>query len=97
LLPRHHAAIFVHGCFWHQHAGCKHAKVPLQREAYWLSKLTRTQQRDRNAIAALSKEGWRVLVVWECSTANKESLARELTSFLEQASEEQLVKVSVPG
>lgn len=87
VLPRHRAAIFVHGCFWHHHSGCKHAKIPRKRETYWIPKLARTQQRDRNALAALSKEGWRTLVVWECSTANQEALARDLIAFLEGAFE----------
>lgn len=80
VLPKHKAVIFVHGCFWHQHPGCKHAKLPRKRQEYWLPKLARTQARDEAAESALANLGWRSLVTWECAT--EEALVAELTLFL---------------
>lgn len=64
-------AIFVHGCFWHMHAGCKNAKLPSSRQDFWKEKLGRNVERDRENIDALIGLGWRVLVVWECATREK--------------------------
>lgn len=61
-------AIFVHGCFWHQHEHCRFAKLPATRTDFWKRKLTANVVRDRNAVKALSADGWRVLIVWECAT-----------------------------
>lgn len=75
-------AIFVHGCFWHQHPKCKHAGLPKQRQEYWLPKLARTQERDRAARAELTRQGWSSLVIWECEIGDKEALSCKLRSFL---------------
>ncbi|MDD1536453.1 MULTISPECIES: very short patch repair endonuclease [unclassified Bradyrhizobium] len=75
-------AILVHGCFWHQHSGCKLAKRPSARPEYWLPKLARNQERDRLALAALSELGWSTLVVWECELAELEVLRGKLKEFL---------------
>lgn len=66
VFPRHHAVVFVHGCFWHAH-GCPLSKLPATREDFWRQKLQANAARDRNAIARLHAAGWRVLVVWECA------------------------------
>lgn len=65
---RRKKAIFVHGCFWHQHSesGCRGARMPATRSDYWRPKLTRNKERDERAIAELGRLGWDVLVVWEC-------------------------------
>lgn len=67
-LPGRRVAIFVHGCFWHMHAGCMNAKLPATRTDFWQAKLESNVDRDRCAVEALRSAGWRVLVVWECST-----------------------------
>ncbi len=67
VLPRFRAAIFVHGCFWHRHAGCPRATTPATRLDYWLPKLVRNVERDAEALAALRAAGWRTAVVWECA------------------------------
>lgn len=59
-------AIFVNGCFWHQHKNCKDAFVPSTRKQYWLPKLARNVERDSEVIANLQKLGWEVHVIWEC-------------------------------
>ena len=71
VLPRKRVAIFVNGCFWHMHAGCKNAKLPSSRQDFWREKLERNIERDKKNIDALIDLGWRVLVVWECSTREK--------------------------
>ena len=59
-------AIFVHGCFWHSHRGCKLASSPKSNTGYWREKLNGNQTRDANKIAALHSMGFRVLIMWEC-------------------------------
>ncbi len=75
-------AIFVHGCFWHQHNNCRLAKLPSARPEYWLPKLARNQQRDKAALSALATLGWKTLVVWECELADEGELSRRLSKFL---------------
>lgn len=74
--------IFVHGCFWHSH-GCKTAHVPKSNLDYWLPKLKRNKNRDRKTIEALTVEGWRSLVVWECETRDACRLEKRLRRFLD--------------
>ena len=59
-------AIFVHGCFWHQHSGCREGRIPGLRREYWVPKLARNVKRDAAAIRSLKAQGWDVLTVWEC-------------------------------
>lgn len=64
--PSRHVALFVHGCFWHRHPGCKRASVPVARQDYWLTKFERNVCRDSENRLKLERLGWTVLVVWEC-------------------------------
>lgn len=82
VLRRRRQAIFVHGCFWHQHSGCRLAKRPSARPDYWLPKLARNQERDLAALAALSALGWDTLVVWECELSDVDTLRAKLEDFL---------------
>jgi DNA mismatch endonuclease, patch repair protein len=66
VLPKHRTIIFVHGCFWHGHTNCKYFKIPKTRTAWWTNKINTNKANDAKAIKALRKEGWKVLVVWEC-------------------------------
>jgi DNA mismatch endonuclease (patch repair protein) len=75
-------AIFVHGCFWHQHEGCRLAKLPSARPEYWVPKLARNRQRDRAALARLASLGWQALVVWECELRDESGLRAKLERFL---------------
>lgn len=68
VLPGRRVVLFVHGCFWHAHIGCRYAKVPSTRQEFWVAKLATNSERDRRAHEALLSAGWRVLVVWECAT-----------------------------
>ena len=67
VLKRHRAVIFIHGCFWHVHTGCRYAAVPTTRARFWRLKLTGNRNRDAQQVKALSAAGWRVLIVWECA------------------------------
>ena len=82
ILPRWRVAIFVHGCFWHHHAGCKRATVPAVREDFWRKKLATNQARDRAAISRLKKLGWRTVVIWECETRLPSRLLSKLRRSL---------------
>lgn len=81
-LPRHRKVIQIHGCFWHQHEGCRLARQPKSRLSYWLPKLARNMERDRTTKAALEAAGWKCLTVWECQTQNAEKLETILKQFL---------------
>lgn len=71
VMPGRRVAIFVHGCFWHAHQGCKYAKTPSTRNEFWTAKLQGNVDRDRRAADKLAEMGWRVLNVWECSTRHQ--------------------------
>lgn len=75
VLPGRRAVVFVHGCFWHSHPGCKRARLPATRREYWVPKLLRNVERDQAAVAALHKAGWRVFTAWECETRSPATLA----------------------
>ena len=66
IFPKYKTVIFVNGCFWHQHPGCKRATVPSTNREYWDKKLKRNVERDANEICQLKKAGWIVFVIWEC-------------------------------
>lgn len=68
VLPGKRVAVFVNGCFWHAHPGCRYAKLPATRREFWEAKLAANVERDRRDVARLLADGWRVLIVWECST-----------------------------
>jgi DNA mismatch endonuclease (patch repair protein) len=81
VLPRHRLAILVHGCFWHQHEGCRDARMPRTRQDYWSAKFQRNLERDQETAAALTALGWRVAVIWECG-ARKPGLDSDLLALL---------------
>lgn len=82
VLPKYKAVIFVHGCFWHRHDCRLGRRLPKSNLSYWLPKLERNMERDKEALARLAAAGWDVLVIWECETKDAEALARTLTGFL---------------
>lgn len=71
-------ALFVHGCFWHAHRGCKNAALPSSNVVYWSQKIDRNRKRDRRVRDALRKAGWRTAVIWECKLSEVELVARRL-------------------
>lgn len=76
VLPKYHTVIFVHGCFWHQHKGCRRATRPKTNLTYWLPKLKRNVQRDKLNLRGLKAHGWSVLTVWECQISTEELTAQ---------------------
>ncbi|MGY4726909.1 very short patch repair endonuclease [Burkholderia pyrrocinia] len=75
--------IFIHGCFWHQHSGCREGRLPKSNTDYWLPKLRRNQDRDRAALSQLAATGWEALVIWECETKDSSALAAKIRGFLQ--------------
>ncbi len=65
VLPKYHTVIFVNGCFWHMH-NCSRGKMPLSNKNYWIPKIKRNIERDKNNIINLESMGWNVIVIWEC-------------------------------
>lgn len=74
VLPKHRVAVFVHGCFWHRHRGCKFATRPSTREDFWQQKFARNVERDLENQEALLGAGWRLLIIWECGLKNNLNL-----------------------
>lgn len=66
VLPKYHVAIFVHGCFWHRHEGCKDATTPKTRTEFWLERFDKNVKNDQIKQEKLKEMGWRVIVIWEC-------------------------------
>jgi DNA mismatch endonuclease (patch repair protein) len=88
VLPMHRVAIFVHGCFWHQHAGCRYATVPASNKDFWAQKLGRNRGRDAEVQVMLIEAGWRVLTIWECRIRESEhddDLAEKLCRWIRSA------------
>ncbi len=82
VFPRLRKVIFVHGCFWHRHHGCRFAYTPKSNKQFWLQKLESNTRRDARVLKSLDDLGWDVLVVWECEVSDLPSLSQKLASFL---------------
>ncbi len=67
--------VFVHGCFWHQHAGCAGCRMPKSRQDFWRAKLEGNVARDARQIVELELRGWQVITIWECETREADALA----------------------
>jgi DNA mismatch endonuclease (patch repair protein) len=70
VLPKYKTVIFVNGCFWHGHEGCKYYVVPKSNTEFWLKKINTNKQRDNRIIEELRTLGWRVVIIWECQLKN---------------------------
>src|SRR5207253_3285059 len=75
-------AIFVHGCFWHHHKGCKRATVPRRNREFWVEKFRRNRERDARAMRALRRRGYFVVLIWECQTGDRTSIEERLRNAL---------------
>ena len=82
VFPSRSAIIQVHGCFWHQHSGCRLAHYPKTRLAYWQPKLLKTSVRDRLNTERLESLGWRILTIWECELAYPAQALAQAVGFL---------------
>lgn len=85
VFPKRQKLIFIHGCFWHQHKGCKASKRPTSNIDYWSQKLERNISRDKRNITTLKKSGWEVLVLWECQIKKPGFLTRKLMNFMQKS------------
>lgn len=83
VLPKYKTVIFVHGCFWHGHKGCKYYVEPKTRTKWWVAKIDRNKANDEKAVKALRKEGWKVVNLWECKLKPKK-VDNTLFSLLEK-------------
>lgn len=86
VFPSRRAVVFVHGCFWHRHADpdCKLSRLPKSRPDFWIPKLTKNAERDTQAVEALERQGWRVLVVWECELKDIDRVVARIAEHLER-------------
>lgn len=66
VLPKHRTVIFVHGCFWHGHAGCKDFRIPKTRTTFWENKISNNKARDRRNLAEVRQLGWKPVIIWAC-------------------------------
>ena len=81
VLPKHGAAVFVHGCFWHHHAKCKYARMPKTNPEFWRTKILSNVTRDGLNVRKLESLGWRTIIVWECEIDDHlKHLAKEITN-----------------
>lgn len=85
VFPKHRLAVFVHGCFWHRHAGCRRATMPVTRTEFWVSKFTSTVERDARQLSNLKRLGWRVLVLWECELKHQHEITSRLTEAVSKS------------
>lgn len=76
VFPSRRVAVFVNGCFWHRHLGCRAARLPKSRLDFWGPKLAGNVERDERNRAALEEAGWSVMVIWECETRDPKEITR---------------------
>ena len=82
VLPKYKTAIFVHGCFWHQHKKCRKARRPTTRVEFWNKKFDANIERDARKLRELKKAGWKTIVVWQCQIKDTDKLKRRLIKKL---------------
>ena len=83
VLPKYKTLIFIHGCFWHGHAGCRYFVVPKTRTEWWLNKISRNIDNDRKVISLLEQDGWKVITIWECDL-KPASIDQTLANLVEE-------------
>ena len=81
VFPSRNTAIFVHGCYWHRHVGCRFCYNPKSNVEFWEQKFEKNVTRDRRAQEDLERLGWRVVILWECETAEEDGLRRRLKAI----------------
>lgn len=86
VLPMYKTVVFVHGCFWHRHPGCKDATTPKTRTEFWMEKLSKNVANDRKNVDALKELGFKVIIVWECEIEKEfASTMDRLVSMIKEA------------
>lgn len=89
VFPSRRKLIFVNGCFWHGHDCARGARIPKTNREYWVGKIQKNIERDRNNQDILESLGWDVLAVWECEMKDIERLARKLVAFIAEPNEQE--------
>lgn len=84
VLRKYKTVIFIHGCFWHGHEGCKFSHLPKSNFNYWEQKINHNKERDLNSKLELVKEGWKVITIWECDLRDRNKRESVLYSLLNQ-------------
>lgn len=104
VLPKHSTVVFVHGCFWHRHRGCRDTTTPKTRTSWWLTKFAGNAARDKKNQAALRRAGWNTVVIWECEAANASLLQhsllralRKVISYIPEADQSIAIAAETPG
>ena len=82
VIAKNKTVIFINGCFWHQHKGCKRQALPKTNKKYWLSKLKNNILRQKKHIAELRKNGWKAIIIWECQVKKQNYLVKKLKNTL---------------
>ena len=82
VLKKYKTVIFVDGCFWHGHEGCKYFRLPKSNTSFWETKITRNIERDKETTQALTALGWKVIRIWECELRNKSNRKAALNKLL---------------
>ena len=90
VLPKYKAVIFVHGCFWHGHEGCKRSKLPETNKEFWKNKISATKDRDIRNVAKLEKMGWKVIIIWQCSLKNNELYINRMSELIKEIKVEEI-------
>jgi len=83
VLSKYNTIIFVHGCFWHGHT-CKRGKLPESNHEFWKQKIEKNIERDKQIIAQLEKDGWTVIIIWQCEIRNKEKCNMRLNELIDE-------------
>lgn len=83
VLPKYKTVVFIHGCFWHLHSGCKNARLPKTNTEFWKTKLNHNVDNDNRIRQLLEEDGWKVITIWECEIENNlESVTQRIISEL---------------
>lgn len=90
VLPKYQTAIFVHGCYWHRHEGCKYAYTPKTRIEFWEKKFDNNINRHKKVENELKQSGWKVFVIWECEIKDTDKLINRITKMLTKKREEEI-------
>jgi DNA mismatch endonuclease (patch repair protein) len=83
VLAKHRTVIFVHGCFWHRHKGCKYAYTPKTRQEFWTEKFRKNVEQHERVMEQLAHLGWNTIIVWGCEVSNAEALGQRLLTLRE--------------
>ena len=91
VLPKYKTVIFLHGCFWHRHDGCKYAYTPKTNTEFWVDKITSNKERDKINLQKLAALGWNVITIWECEI--RHTYKRDLTPLIDRVEAEILAQI----